>query len=161
MTLNFASALCDLEELGIGGGEEEEEEEEEGMAKARRDEARQVLLTDFCRLIPPDPPYGSFFGFPSSRFIINAIQHSPAHSLTPSAVALYLHPPRAHHKHQHPRHYAPRELRFLSQSLVPEADVLISSLSTGPPPSEHSLLSQRCLSFATGMARQAPSTSPT
>jgi len=160
VTLNFASALCDLEELGIGGGEEEEEEEE-GMAKARRDEARQVLLTDFCRLIPPDPPYGSFFGFPSSRFIINAIQHSPAHSLTPSAVALYLHPPRAHHKHQHPRHYAPRELRFLSQSLVPEADVLISSLSTGPPPSEHSLLSQRCLSFATGMARQAPSTSPT
>ena len=34
MTLNFASALCDLEELGIGGGEEEEEEEE-GMAKGR------------------------------------------------------------------------------------------------------------------------------
>ena len=69
MTLNFASALCDLEELGIGGGEEEEEEE--GMAKARRDEARQVLLTDFCRLIPPDPPYGSIFGIPSFRFIIN------------------------------------------------------------------------------------------
>jgi len=119
VTLNFASALCDLEELGIGGGEEEEEEE--GMAKARRDEARQVLLTDFCRLIPPDPPYGSFFGFLPLDLL---------YTRSNTARPTLLHPPRSPSisilpvpttSTNTPGTTLPGELRFLSQSLVPES----------------------------------------
>jgi hypothetical protein len=54
-------------EEGRGG-----EEEEEGANKER---FGTLVLTDFCRLIPPDPPHycfrpGSFFGLIGSASIL-------------------------------------------------------------------------------------------
>lgn len=56
---------------GRGGGGAEEEEE-----RRRREQVkREIVLTDFCRLIPPDPPHycirpGSFFGLIASASIL-------------------------------------------------------------------------------------------
>lgn len=57
---------------GRGCGEEDDDEDE----KRREERAiRCLVLTDFCRLIPPDPPCycirpGSFFGLISSASIL-------------------------------------------------------------------------------------------
>jgi hypothetical protein len=58
---------------GTGCREEDEEEDEEERRKERT--VRCLVLTDFCRLIPPDPPWycirtGSFFGLISSASIL-------------------------------------------------------------------------------------------
>jgi hypothetical protein len=56
--------------------EEEGEEEEEGTRKEQvKREIGCLVLTDFCRLIPPDPPHycirpGSFFGLIASASIL-------------------------------------------------------------------------------------------
>ena len=57
----------------------EEEEEVEKEVERRREQVKReigsLVLTDFCRLIPPDPPHycirsGSFFGLIASTSIL-------------------------------------------------------------------------------------------